>query len=181
MKVIAYLLLIVVLLEAGCSPPTVNPVIPNKTEFEKTPSYTIKDKLDSMPKPTQLVLTYVKVYGNKVVKVDNPADADMVLFSFEEIRKVTALKELAISYKDIILNQEVLINNYIATINSLKELLAIKDAIIQQYATMYANSENAYLRERYEHGKDNLINKIFFYTTSLGAVVLALVLKTPVH
>jgi hypothetical protein len=182
MKAIAYLLIFCIVTGYGCAPAQFKPYVPPKTEFAKTPDYSIKKELEDLPKPTPIVRQYIKIRGNSFTVVTDPAQADMVLMSFDEFKKVGALKDLAIAYKEVALGQEVLINNYIAIENSLKELAVVKDNMVQQYATMYANSENLYLQEKYEHGKDNTINKVFFWLGTFGAaIVTGLVLKAPVH
>ena len=97
-------------------------------------------------------------------------EAKFVVLVPAEYARIAALLKYARAHKDIVKEQEILLNVYIEIINSLKEYLALEQAKAEEYRQLWADSENAYRQERYQHRLDNAINKGLFGIISLGAI-----------
>jgi hydrogenase maturation factor HypF (carbamoyltransferase family) len=95
-------------------------------------------------------------------------------FTRDEFKKIMALSAGYNSQQVLLKDHEALVNTYIAEINALKELVALREQIIEQYIQLYAMSENAYRQERYEHKWDNAENKIVQVLMMAGLVLLML-------
>lgn len=151
----------------GCAPKEFVPYKPPEIKFEKTPSY----ELDLTPiqalKPDKIEPIYVDENFKEV----SPEEAKFVVLAPREYAKIAAILKIAKAYKDIAKEQEVLINANINIINSLKEYVALEQAKAEEYRKLWADSENAYRQERYEHKVDNAINKMSFGAVALGVVI----------
>jgi hypothetical protein len=170
-KLIAWVLMVTLFLTPamGCAPKEFVPFNPPVVEFEKTPPYEGID-FDAIPKPKPIVPVYVDE-NFKEVPIE---EAKFVLLVPKEYAKVAAVVKLAKTYKQLALQQEVLINNQVNIINSLKEYVALEQMKSQQYRQLWADSENAYRQERYQHKLDNAINKGVFGAIA-AAVLIAII------
>lgn len=166
-KRFALILVVLSLIFTGCTPPKFVPKEYPKVEFEPTPSYEANlDEIEVPGKPVKILLD-----GNFQITEDQ-TKARYIAFAPKEYTKVQAYVLAGKSYKEIAIEQEKLINTYIEQINALKELIALEQAKAEQYRQLWADSENAYRQERYEHRIDNMINKGIFVT--IGALVIAI-------
>ena len=159
----------------SCAPtPVLVKEYPLQINFEKTPEYSVQDKLANIPKPDKLKPMYVKISGDDIQIVETREEATHILLVPKEYAKIGALLKLAKTYKAVAIEQEALVNTYIAQINGLKELLELERQKSQLYQEMYVESENAYRTERYQHNMDNIANKVGHYVLILGSVALLL-------
>ena len=124
-KYVLYLFL--VLLCVGCASKQFEPFQPPEIKFEKTQEY--KLDLSSIKKPEKIVPIFVDD-NFKEVSID---EAKFVLLSTREYAKVGAIVQMAVTYKQISMEQETLINLHINTINALKEYLEMERQKSLQY------------------------------------------------
>jgi len=161
----------------SCAPAPFKPFKPEPIEFEKTPVYSVQEDLDKIPKPEPLKRMYVKKLADKTYEVVTvKEEATHIMLAPAEYAKVGALVKLAKTYKQVALDQEILINSYIEQINALKELLAMEQRKAEVYRELWISSENAYRREKWEHDWDNRFHKAGLYGITIGAVVVMLLL-----
>lgn len=85
--------------------------------------------LSSIKKPERLNPIYVDD-NFKEVDVE---DAKFILLSPVEFAKIAALAQMVVTYKEVAMEQETLINLHINTINALKEYLELERAKSLQY------------------------------------------------
>lgn len=159
----------------SCSPKQFSPYRPPDLKIDPTPSYSIKNDLDNIPKPTKLVPMYVKKTSElnyEVVEYSN--EATHILLAPEEYAKVGAVVKLAKTYKEILLMNESVVNTYINEINALKELSTLEREKAISYRELWVNSENMYRQEKFEHKTDNMINKGGMYMITIGSILLLL-------
>jgi hypothetical protein len=155
----------------ACAPKEYKPFIPPKVEFEKTEKYVLD--LSALQKPDKP--NYVALGPDfKPITAENPGEAKYLAFTRDEFKKIMALSAGYNSQQVLLKDHEALVNTYIAEINALKELVALREQIIEQYIQLYAMSENAYRQERYEHKWDNAENKIVQVLMMAGLVLLML-------
>ena len=164
---------IFIFLLTACSP---KPMIYEPAEpidIQKIPPYYVKEKLDLIPKPTAPKKEYVQKRGSDIALSDLNSSTH-VMYSWDEAKKINALKELAISYKALILEQETLVNSYIDQFNSLRSLYALEVERSNIYKSLWIDSENAFKQEEYMHKWDNGINRTGMYVISIGSIVVLL-------
>lgn len=155
----------------GCAPAPYKPFTPPKVEFEKTPAYVLD--LSSLKKPDKP--NYVMLdAGMRPITSENPGEAKYLAFSKSEFKKIMALSAAYNDQREMLESHGDLVNVYISEINALKELLAVREQIINQYIELYTMSENAYRQERYEHKWDNAESKIVQILMAAGLVLLML-------
>jgi len=162
-RFIVLFLLIVSLV--GCAPAVFVPRELPQVKFEPTPTYSID--LSKIPKPDKLKPIFMDV-NFKEVSAD---EASYVVLVPSEYAKIAALLKLCKTYKDIVKEQELLVNAHVQIINSLKEYLALERLKMEEYRILWADSENAYRQERYYHKMDNAVNKGAMSLISLGAII----------
>lgn len=143
----------------GCAPKHFEPFQPPEIKFEKTPEY--KLDLSSIQRPERLNVVYLDDKFNEV-DVDG---AKYVLLTPHEYAKVGALVQMVVTYKQVAVEQETLVNLHINTINALKEYLELERQKSLQYRELWVNAENNYRYEKWEHDKSR-----FFYQTGLYAI-----------
>lgn len=166
-KLISYLLILSMLF-IGCAP-----TIQKRNfivKFDKTEHYNID--LSTIPKPNMIKPIFV----DKDFKETSLDNAEYVLLVPKEYNKIAALLKLCKMYKNIIKEQEVLINTDIDTINALKEYIALEQAKSEEYKELWANSEEAYQKERFYHKVDNAINRGTFLTIIIGVIIAIIAL-----
>lgn len=165
------------ILFSGCAPSEFKPYKPEPINFEKTPPYSVQEQLDKIQKPEPLKRMYVKKIDSKTFEiVENKDEATHIMLAPSEYAKVGALVKLAKTYKELAIDQEVLINTYIEQINALKELLAMEQKKAEVYRELWVSSENAYRREKWEHDWDNRIHKTGLYGITVGSIIIMLLL-----
>ena len=138
--------------------------LPN-VKFEETPTYSID--LSSIPKPEKIKPIFVDK-DFKEVSVDK---AVYVVLIPKEYAKIAALLKLCKAYKNIIFEQASLVNTHIEIINSLKEYVALERMKAEEYRNLWADSENAYRQEQYNHKLEQAFTKGMFGSISLGAII----------
>lgn len=177
MKSKMLILLCLSFLFVSCAPKQFTPYKPPDLKFDATPPYSIKEDLDSIPKPDRLVPMYVKQTSETNFEVvGSSVEATHILLAPKEYAKVGAVVKLAKTYKELLLTNESMVNTYINEINALKELSALEREKTISYRELWVNSENMYRQERHEHKMDNIINKTNTYMISIGSVILILLL-----
>ena len=171
-KLLPIILLGILLLPIGCFPPKFIPKEPPdlNTKFEPTPPYSID--ISKIPKPNKIQPIFVDE-NFQVVPIE---DAKFILLAPSEYAKIAALLKLAKAYKNIIMEQEILVNTNVDIINSLKEYVALERAKAKEYRQLWADSENAYRQEKYAHSLDNAINKGAFGLMSIGSFLIMFLL-----
>ena len=172
MKKCILFVLIIIFSSASCAPKEFTPFKPDEIKFEKTSDYDIKQDLENIIKPDPIKPIYARVVNDQIEIVEDRSLATHILLPPQEYAKVAAVVKLSITYKDIILQQEALINQYIAQTNVLKELLEMERQKSLNYRELWVISENMYRQERYDHQVDNFINKSSLLITIVGRVVL---------
>jgi hypothetical protein len=129
----------------SCAPAEFKPFKPDPIVFEKTPAYSVQGDLDKIPKPEPLVRMYVKKITETTYEVVAiKEEATHIMLAPSEYAKVGALVQLAKTYKELALDQEILINTYIDQINALKELLSMEQRKSEVYRELWISSENSY-------------------------------------
>jgi hypothetical protein len=172
MKFITSIITLVLL--SGCAAVQVPYKEIPKLEFEKSPRYEIN--LDSIQKPSAPKVKYGDYTINDTIKIITPEEVSsksVVIFDLEEYKKIGQLTVLALSYKSIIQQQEVLINQKIDIENSLKEFVELERLKSKEYADMWIDNVNMLNQERHSHTQDNVINKIFEAVLASAVLVLA--------
>jgi hypothetical protein len=162
------ILLILCIFSIGCARPFV-PFLPPEVNFTASPYYEGPGEFNKPGKPQGIVL----LDANFQETSDDGA-ARYLAMPKEEFAKIIALNRLFKAQDTALKDQTVLVNIHIATINQLKELLALKDAEIKEYISLWTNAENTYRREKNNHDYDNLINKVTNILLLGGIVALAL-------
>lgn len=171
-RIILVILCLMVLVSNGCA---------EKFEAFKAPpisiaapdNYDIQADLNKIPKPSKIKRMYAKILNDgRLQFVDDSTKADVFVLVPEEYAKINMLKELAITYKKIIIEQEELVNTKNHTIAELLRLIKIIEAERDIAITGWENSENMYRQEKRSHQIDNAINKSGMYLISIGSIIL---------
>ena len=177
MKKIIILLILSVFLVIACSPQNIKPWTPPEIKFEKTSPYSVQELIDKIPKPSPPIRIFVKQIDEKTYEViENKSEATHVMLAPKEYAKVGAIVKLTKTYKELILDQEILINTYINQINALKELFAMEQKKSQMYQELWISSENAYRQEVRDHKLDNVIHKATLGGIGIGSLILLFLL-----
>jgi hypothetical protein len=164
-----FVILLSFVLLTSCAPTQFIPKEPPTIKFDPTPKY--KTDLSDIIQPPKPIHIWV---DEKFQKVDDPAKAKYLVLTHDEYAKYVAQLKIKKTYEEIINEQEILINTYVDIINSLKELVALEQAKAKAYRDLWADSENAYRQERYDHQIDNLTNRGIIGAISIGAIVIAI-------
>lgn len=168
-KILCWLMLSIFMI-ASCAPKQFEPWKPPEIKFDPTPPYEIQEALKNIPKPDKLEPVYVTISGDEVKQVPKE-QATHILLVPKEYAKVGAVVKLAKTYKEIVIEQEAIINSYIEANNALKEMLELERQKSLLYREMWVDSENAYRQEKYEHNRDNYINRTGMYIITIGSIV----------
>lgn len=164
-----YFLLFILLLTSGCA-----------AKFEAPPLADIKlenDKpyvldLSTIAKPEKMNTIWVDENYNETT----PENAKYALLTQEEYAKIGQLIKLALTYKELAVQESELVNLKIDTINSLKAYVELERFKAQEYRSFYQEAQNRYLQERHDHKVDKIVDKAIWFTTVAGAIVLAITL-----
>jgi len=168
-QTITTMMCIMLILFCGCAPQAFVPREYPKVTFEKTPDYKLNIEDIKVPeKPVNILL------DENFKQVTDSSKAKYVVYTQQEFAKVVSHLKVREAYKDIAVEQEVLINSYIATINSLKEYIALEQAKSEQYKNLWVNSENMFRQEQYSHQIDNIFNRSILGIITVGAMVIVI-------
>ncbi len=160
-------IIMVLMLLVSCGPAKFVPVNKEPVKFEATPPYELNlDGIIKPGKPKHVLMD--KEF--KVVK--DLSKVKYVVYTKKEFAKIVAHLEIRKAYKDITTEQEVLINNYINIINSLKEYVALEQMKADQYRELWADSENAYRQEKYDHKVNNMFHRGVIGAMGIGAIII---------
>ena len=170
MKTFLSILIVVCLLIVGCAPPAFIPKEMPIVKFEPTPPYQVD--LSTIPKPAKPV----HIWMDENFKETSIDKAKYLILTKPEYAKYVSQLQIKGTYKEIVEQQQILINQYIDVINSLKEYVALEQAKAEAYRQLWADSENAYRYERHLHNVDNAIAKGGFTVISVGALVMAILI-----
>ena len=161
----------------SCGPSQLKPFKPEIIKFEESPTYSIQEDLDKIPKPDPIKRMYVKKLTDTSFEVvTDKAEATHIMLAPKEYAKVGAVVKLAKTYKGLVLDQEALINTYIDQINALKELYAMEQRKAEVYRELWISSENSFRQEKWEHDWDNRLHKAGLYAITIGSIVVMLLL-----
>lgn len=167
------------LLITGCAPSNFAPYQPPEIKYDKLQDYDIQFALTTIPKPDKLEPIYVRLEGTYITQLSKEEKdlATHILLAPKEYAKVGGVVKLAGTYKSIVIEQEMLVNTYIAQINALREMIVLERQKALLYRELWVDSENAYRQEKYEHDRDNTLNRAGMYIITIGSVIaLALAL-----
>jgi len=168
---VSYSIIIVILVVlSSCAPAKFTPAPSPKVEFSSTEPYKID--LSNIPKPEVLK----PIFMNKDFKETTPDKAEYIVLVPKEYAKIAALVKLCKAYKEIIKEQEFLVNTHIDINNALKEYLELEKQKSEAYKELWVDSENMYRQERYYHKLDNAINRGTIGVISVGSIVAILLL-----
>lgn len=159
-------------LNTGCSPQLLDYKNISPLVLNKSPEYKID--LSTIPKPEPINRKYGILRSDGSITLVNPDminEADVIVLTLDEYKKIGELVKLAITYKELVLQQEVLINENIKIENSLKEFVELERLKTIEYSEMWINSENMYRQERYDNSRNKIVSNIVQVILS-GAVVL---------
>ncbi len=160
--------IICLILFLNCAPSAFSPPEPSKpSQFEKESTYSID--LSNIDKPNKINPIWLSSDLNKVSTSDS---ACYILLTPEEYSKINALLTLTLSYKNIIQEQENLINSKIRKINLYNEYIYLEYEKTKKYKDLWTDSENYYRQEKYQHRIDNMISKLSFISVILGCVYI---------
>lgn len=154
----------------SCAPAKFEPYRPPEIKYDKLEDYDVQSLLANIPKPEKLEPIYVKLDGINITKVSKE-EATHILLAPKEYAKVGGVVKLATTYKEIAIEQETLINTYIAQINSLREMIVLERQKALLYRELWVDSENAYRQEKYEHDRDNALNRTGMYIITIGSII----------
>jgi hypothetical protein len=153
----------------GCAPAQFVAKEPPVIKFETTPKY--KVDLSDIIKPESPVKVWV---DEKFQKVDDPSKAKYLILTHDEYAKYVAQLKIKKTYEEIINEQEILINTYVDIINGLKELVSLEQAKAKAYRDLWADAENSYRQEKYDHQIDNFVNRGIIGLISIGTIIIAI-------
>lgn len=146
-----------------------------KLEFERTPSYTID--LDDIKKPDAPKVKYGRYNSNGLLSIlESDSDInsnDVIIFDTEEYKKIGQVVVLTTTYKNIIKQQEVLINQKIEIENSLKEFVELERLKTKEYADLWVDTVNMYELEKRDHNWDNNLHTVMQVIMTLSIIGLA--------
>jgi len=155
----------------GCAPTKFTPVKSPEIRFELTSKYNVEKLLSEIKKPEKMKVIFI----NKDFKKVPINEASYILVTPKEYTKVAALLKLCHTYKNIILEQEKLVNIQIDITNSLKEFIKLEYMKSEHYKELWTNAENQYLQERYDHKVDKVIyNGTILSIGTIMAILLIL-------
>ena len=81
----------------SCAPPPFKPYKPEVIKFDETPSYSVQEELDALPKPEPIKRMYVKKITDQTYEVVvDKAEATHVMMAPAEYAKVGAVVKLEI-------------------------------------------------------------------------------------
>lgn len=156
-----FTLLFLSLLFSSCGPRTLNIKEMPKLEFEKTPPYSIDLSTIEKPAKPNPLFGVQRDDGTITIIDKSIEDPNVVVFNLAEYKKVAQVVSLAVTYKELIKQQEVLINEKIKIENSLKEFLELERLKSIEYQRMWVDTTNQYYLEQYNRSQDNFMSKVY--------------------
>lgn len=153
----------------SCAPREVKPMQLTEIKFEKTPK--LESDLDSIPDPGKPKVLFIDENGQLT---EDASKAKYVAFSREDYPKVVANLKLKETYKQLYLTNIEVANQYIDTLNHLKDLIEKDQQLIQLLNERQAYFENQYRQEAYDHKMDNIYHQSIIGIMGIGAVLIAI-------
>jgi hypothetical protein len=153
----------------GCAPSKFEPYKPPTIEFDETKKY--DPDLSNLSKPKKPDFIFL---DKNFEVVDNINEAEYAALNKNNLDKILQLSKKYNIQQDIIKDQIDLVNLRINQINSLKELYNIQEMQTNEYISLYTDSRNQYLQERYENKMNEFINNTFMYIITVGSIVIAI-------
>jgi len=153
----------------SCAPKKVTQIKITPVQFEQTPH--IQNQLDTIPDPGKPKALFIDENGE--ITTDS-AKAIYVAFSKADYPKVVANLKLKETYKDMYLANVEVTNQYIDTLNGLKELINQDQQFIQLLNERQSYFENQYRQEVYDHKIDNFYHRTIIGLMGVGAIVIAI-------
>lgn len=96
-----------------------------------------------------------------------------IVLKADEFKKIEALLDLTGTYKNLLSEQEALINTHVELVNSYISRLQMERELTRQYYFLWKNADDALEKERKSHTWDNIINKTTTVFTVIGGIVIA--------
>ena len=153
------------ILTVGCYSKKFEPYSEKDLSFEKQKPYVID--LDSIKKPEKINCQYLDDNYNEV----SEDEATYVLLNPEEYSKIGSLLILCKTYKDIIKEQENIININIDKQNMLYDFIILEQEKKNKYKELWAISEDSYRQEKFK----NSIDRYSLYFISSGLLIALLI------
>ncbi len=160
------ILLILLIFVSSCAPKKFVPFRPIEVEAKHTERYVLDNLFEKPSSPKQILLD--KDFKVTTIK----KEAKYIAFEPTEFAKIVILNKIYNAQTELIKDHVALINVHIEIINAMKDLMALKNAEVNEYISLWANAENAYREERHNHKWDNAINKTAMYVVTIGTIVL---------
>lgn len=134
-----------------------NPDPPTLTKINNLEEYKID--LSKIKKPSKLQPIYVDD-NFKEVEIEK---AQYIVLTPKEYSKVGFLVQLSSTYKEIIKQEEKLINNNIKQFNHLNNIKKLNDNQTKYYFENWVNTENILRESKLRHERSEFITKIGLY------------------
>ena len=169
-------LLMILCFLCNCAPAQFEPFSPPAIELPDTSYYSVKETIESLPKPESLKKTWVVAIKNSngdivSFKPTSKAQGTHILLTQGEYAKVGILVKRAVALKEIAYEQETLTNTYIDQLNEVKRLFLLEQEKAKSYRQLWIDSENAYRQEEAQHKVDNRINRTGMYLITIGSII----------
>ena len=121
---------------------------PPTLQFDEFPTYSSNvEQLTPIEQPNFL---YVKIVGDnlEILPPGREDESTHVIFEPSEFRKVSALVDRAITYRDMVKKEEEVINKNIDAINRYLGYLEMERELTRQYYFMWQDVRETYAREK---------------------------------
>jgi hypothetical protein len=100
-----------------------------------------------------------------------------VAYNANEFKNLRIINTLSVDERLFLEKQVDLTNNYIDALNEASKLFKFEQEKTRHYITLWSNSENAYLQERYQRDMDNFTNRSSLYAVTVAFfIVIAVIL-----
>lgn len=154
----------------ACAP---KPFIPREMkihQFQPTPSYELNSDIILPDAPVKILL------DKNFKATENMKEVKYIVFAPVEYKKIQGYLKAGKTYKEITTEQEILINTYIRTLNGLKEYISLQQLKADEYRQLWADAENSYRYEQYQHKVDNSYHKTVISLMGIGSIVIAILI-----
>jgi len=164
-----FVLFLCILFLVSCAPTQFVPREMKVHKFEPRPSYEQTTEIILPDKPP------VKILLDKNFKVTtNLKVVKYIAFTPGEYKKVQAYISAGKAYKRVSEEQVKLINAEINISNNKNEYIILVKLASEEYKQLWADSENSYRQEQYQHKVDNIFHKTIIGIMGIGAIIIAI-------